>query len=172
MAPDTHPVRVVIREVTYAHLGKNILDQPQVMYSTAYGPGRPEIEPTVVLGPDFDPESQAAQDAFLDFKLGQKIDLLDEDYIRLKNGGAVKDAAAAEAQAVEAEEEVMDVRTASVDDLARWIETERPTVQEVVDATGGEPDLARKLLEAESQATDQDPRKGVLDGLSAVIARG
>jgi organic radical activating enzyme len=64
------------------------------------------------------------------------------------------------------------VRTASVDDLARWIETERPTVQEVVDATGGEPDLARKLLEAESQATDQDPRKGVLDGLSAVIARG
>jgi hypothetical protein len=41
-----------------------------------------------------------------------------------------------------------------------------------VQASGGDPNLAKKLLEAESQATDQDPRKGVLEGLTAVISRG
>jgi hypothetical protein len=170
--PNTHPVRVRIREVTYARVTTNMLDQRVMEYPTAYGPGRPEIEPTAVLGPDFDPESPEAQRAVEDFKLGQKIELLDDDYVRLMNGNAVVDAQVAEAQAVQAEEEEMDVTTASVDDLARWIQTEQPNVNETVQASGGEPDLAHKLLEAESQATDGDPRKGVVDGLSAVIGRG
>lgn len=172
MPPDTHKVRVRIREVTYARLTTNILDQRVLEYPTAYGPGRPEIDPVRVLGPDFDPNSDDAQKAAADFKLGQEIDLLPDDYVRLMNGGAVTDAGTAEQVAQQMEDELLDPATASVDDLARWIEQEKPTVQDVVNASGGEPDIARKLLEAESQATDQDPRKGVLEGLTAVIARG
>jgi hypothetical protein len=74
----------------------------------------------------------------------------------------------------------MDVTTASVDDLARWIESERPNVNAVVQASGGEPDLAQKLLEAESQATDGDPSQGRRgrpgggdrEGLTADVERG
>lgn len=171
--PKTHKVRVVIREVTYQSLGKDILDREQLVYKTAYGPGRPEIDPVEVLGVEHDPESREAQEAHKNFKLGEEIELYDDDYIRLKNGGAVVDSKQAEEMAVEDEdEEVLNVVTASVDDLARWIESEKPNIQEVVDASGGEPDLAQKLLEAESQATDGDPRKGVMDGLATVISRG
>lgn len=166
------PVRVVIREVTYARKAVDQLDRPILEYPVAYGPGRPEIEPTRLLGPEFDPESEEAKKAFKDFKQGELIELLPDDYVRLINGKAVVDADKAEQMAVEAEEEILDVRTASVDDLARWIEQEQPTVQKVVDASGGEADLAHKLLKAESQATDEEPRKGVLDALTAVIARG
>jgi hypothetical protein len=171
MAPQTHPVRVRIREVTYARVTTNILDQRVLEYPTAYGPGRPEIDPVTLLGPDHDPNSPEAQAAYEDFKLGQKIELLSDDYVRLINGNAVVDANSPEA-GEEIEEEVLDVTTASVDDLARWIEQEKPNVQETVNASGGLADLASKLLEAESQATDGDPRNGVLQGLTAVISRG
>lgn len=172
MPPDTRKVRVKIREVTYARLTTNILDQKVLEYPVAYGPGRPEIDPVRILGPDHDPQSDEAQSAYKDFKLGQEIELLPDDYVRLVNGKAVVDSGTAEDQAQQLEEEILDPVTASVDDLARWIEQEKPTVQDVVSASGGEPDVARKLLEAEAQATDQDPRKGVLEGLSAVISRG
>lgn len=172
MAPtDTHPVRVRIREVTYAVLAENVLGHRVVDYKVAYGPGRPEIEPTAVLGPDFDPDSDAAQTAARNFKQGELILLLDDDYIRLINGNAVVDADGG-GNLPEPDEEVLDVRTASVDDLARWIEQEKPNVNDTVQASGGEADLAKKLLEAESQATDGDPRRGVLEGLTAVISRG
>jgi hypothetical protein len=171
MPPQTHPVRVKIREVTYARMTTNILDQRVLEYPTAYGPGRPEIDPVTLLGPGHDPNSPEAQAAYEDFKLGQKIDLLSDDYVRLINGGAVVDANSPEAEG-SVDEEVLDVTTASVDDLARWIEGEKPNVQDTVNASGGEPDLARKLLEAESQATDGEPRRGVLEGLTAVISRG
>jgi hypothetical protein len=171
MAPQSRSVRVKIREVTYARVTTNILDQRTLEYPTAYGPGRPEIDPTRLLGEGFDPNSEEAQAAIDNFRLGERIDLLPDDYVRLVNGGAVVDAGSPEAEGV-GEEEVLDVVTASVDDLARWIEVERPNVNEVVQASGGDPNLAKKLLEAESQATDQDPRKGVLEGLTAVISRG
>jgi uncharacterized protein YlzI (FlbEa/FlbD family) len=172
MPPETRSVRVVIREVTYARLTTNILDQRVLEYPVAYGPGRPEIDPVRVLGPDFDPNSEEAQTAAANFKLGEQIDLLPDDYVRLMNGRAVVDAGTAEETQEQLEEEILDPATASVDDLARWIEQEKPTVQDVVNASGGEPDVARKLLEAESQANDQDARKGVVEGLTAVISRG
>lgn len=172
MPPETRKVRVKIREVTYARLTTNILDQRVLEYPVAYGPGRPEIDPVRVLGADFDPNSDKAQKAATNFKLGEEIELLPDDYVRLMNGGAVVDSGTAEEQQQAMEEEILDPTTASIDDLARWIEQEKPTVQDVVNASGGEPDIARKLLEAETQATDQDPRKGVLEGLTAVISRG
>jgi hypothetical protein len=145
MAPETHPVRVRIREVTYARVTTNILGQRVLEYPVAYGPGRPEIDPANLLGPGHDPNSEEAQSAYEDFRLGQKIDLLGDDYVRLINGNAVVDADSPEAEEL-IEEEVLDVNTASVDDLARWIETEKPNVQETVNASGGDANLARKLL--------------------------
>jgi hypothetical protein len=173
--PNTHSVRVCIREVTYASLGKNILDQDMIVYNTAYGPGRPEIEPMSVLGADADPSSPEYEKAVTDFKLGQQIELLDEDYVRLRNGGAVVDAQVAEQAAKAAEESQQDVASASKEDLVAWLMTEGPNVQETVNASEGDPGLAKRLLEAEAEAAqqeDREPRKGVVDGLSAVVARG
>jgi hypothetical protein len=165
----THPVRVRIREVPYAKLLENALGQPYIDYVSGFGPGRPEIRP------DARTDDVSEEDAQKDFKLGQLIYLLDDDYLRLKNAGAVKDAEDVEQQAVEMEDEVLDVETASVDDLARWIVQEKPTVNEVVQASDGQPELAEKLLRAEAQAaqeTNGEPRKTVVDGLSTVMSRG
>lgn len=56
--------------------------------------------------------------------------------------------------------------------LADWIEEEQPTVQEVVDASGGDPEQAQRLLQAEHDATGGDSRTTLVEGLTAVIQRG
>jgi uncharacterized radical SAM superfamily Fe-S cluster-containing enzyme len=70
------------------------------------------------------------------------------------------------------DEELIDIATASVEELADWIRTEKPTANDVVQASNGEPELAEKLLQAETIARDGEPRQGVLRGLSSVAARG
>lgn len=55
------------------------------------------------------------------------------------------------------------------DDLAAWIAEASPTVDEVVAAAGEDADLADRLLAAEKVAKSGKPRKGVEDGLRAVI---
>lgn len=70
------------------------------------------------------------------------------------------------------EEEELDIETATVAELADWIRDEKPNTQEVIDASGGDPVVASKLLEAENTATGGNPRKGVVDGLGAVVNRG
>jgi hypothetical protein len=63
----------------------------------------------------------------------------------------------------------LDPKTASLEELAAWIKDDKPTVQEVVDATDGDADTARKLLEAEKAATGNKPRATLVQGLTAVI---
>lgn len=175
MAPakkTTHSVRVRVREVPYLVKTLNVLDQPQISELVGYGPGQPEIDPVNVLGPDADVESQEYRDAMEDYKMGQLIELMDNDYLRLKAAKAVMDVEEAEVLSVAMDEEVLDVTTASVDELAGWIKTENPSVNEVVQASDGQAELAQKLLEAEAMAKNGEPRKGVVDGLSAVISRG
>jgi hypothetical protein len=58
------------------------------------------------------------------------------------------------------------------EELAAWIREDRPTVNEVIELAGDDPQLASRLLEAENQATDNTPRKGVLEGLQTVAERG
>lgn len=168
-----HKVRVVIREITYSTIGQNILGQDTVIQKTAYGPGRPEIDPQAVVGPGGSLDTKEGKKAVEDFQKGELVELLDEDYIRLRNGGAVLDAADAEERFVQAREEVLDVLTASPEELARWIQVEKPSANAVVEASQGNSDLAQKLLEAESLARQpNEPRKAVVDGLAAVVARG
>lgn len=160
-----HPVRVRIREVPYAVRTKDILGGDQIEQRSGFGPGRPEIEPS--LRTDVDEET-----ALKDYQLGQLIELMDPDYIRLKNAGCVYDVGEAEEIMAEAVKREDMVRTASVEELAEWISTAKPKINEVVQASNGEPELAQKLLEAEMAANDGNPRDGVLKGLGTVISRG
>jgi hypothetical protein len=151
-----HSVRVRVREVGYNKIVEDEMGNERLVTTTAYGPGAPQLA-------DADPETQ---------RLGQLIELNDEAYERHKFYGNVMDEDEAEELAEAEDEEVLDPETASVEDLARWIEQERPTVNDVVQASDGNPETAQKLLEAETQAHDGEPRKGVVDGLSVVISRG
>ena len=72
----------------------------------------------------------------------------------------------------EAAAEGFNAATADLDEVVTWIEEEKPTVQETVDAAHGDPSTAKKLLDAESAATGGEPRVGVTEGLTAVIQRG
>jgi hypothetical protein len=139
--------------------------------ATAYGPGAPQLDP---VGRELEPGSQEYLDAASDYRHGQIIMVRPLAYIGLIESGAVRDVVTDDetGQEVIDDETLLDVNTATVDELADWIRTERPTVNDVVQASGGDPDVAKKLLEAESKATNGEARKGVLEGLSAVISRG
>jgi len=167
----THAVRCRVREVVYKAFVEDLVGNAALAIKSGYGPGMPNIEPGAVLGPDADVESEEFKKAADDYRKGQLIYILDVDYSRLKNSGAVMDEEDVE-ELIELEEEELDVESASVEDLTRWIQEEGPNVQDVVDASEGEAAYATKLLEAESKAHEGDPRKGVLEGLSAVISRG
>lgn len=171
-AQELRPVRVRVRQLDYVTVGTNPLGQDVDRIVTAYGPGSAVLDPTQRHG--LDPESQEFADLASDFKNGQLIMVRPQAYVGLIESGVVRDVQTDEAtgEEVSEDEELLDVNSASADDLAEWIRNDRPTVNDVVQASGGEPDVAQKLLEAETQATDGEPRKGVLEGLSAVISRG
>jgi hypothetical protein len=138
--------------------------------ATAYGPGAPQLDP-VARGLELG--SQEYLDAASDYKNGQLIMVRPMAYIGLIESGAVRDVVTDDETGEEVieDETLLDIGTATVDELADWISTERPTVNDVVQASDGSAELAKKLLEAESKATNGEARKGVLEGLSAVIAR-
>lgn len=72
----------------------------------------------------------------------------------------------------EKESAALDFSVAGADELAEWIEKEHPTVQEVLDATNGSPEVAQRMLEAENIATGNDPRSTLVEGLAEVVNRG
>ena len=171
-ASDLKPVRVVFRQLDYITVLTNPLGQEVDGIKTAYGPGHPELN--VERHPELDPSSQEFADMVSDFRNGQLIMMRPHQYVGLIRTGAVRDVVTNEdtGEELTPDEELLDVNVASVDELADWIRLERPTVNDVVQASGGEPVIARKLLEAESKAQNGEPRKGVLEGLTAVVSRG
>lgn len=150
-----HAVRVRVREIGYRSIIQDDLGNDVQVTQSAFGPGHPSLA-------DADPDTQ---------RLGQLVELEDEPYLRHKKFGNVIDADAAEDVVAAEEEQEINVRDASVGELAEWINTEQPTVNEVVQASEGNGDYARKLLDAETEAKDGEPRVGVVNGLSAVIGR-
>ena len=64
----------------------------------------------------------------------------------------------------------IDVATAPVAEIAEWIKVEKPTIQELVDLAAADPEVAQNLLEAESNATGGQPRAGLTEALTRVIA--
>lgn len=170
MAEDLKPVRVKIRQVDYITKGVNPLGDEVDVIKTAYGPGMPQLDPAES---GLDPESQEFADRASDYKRGQLIELMPQAYVGLIQSGAVADFQTVEGsdEEVEEEEVLLDVNTATVDELTEWIQQEHPTVNDVVQASDGDADVAQKLLEAETQAQSGEPRKGVVEGLTAVISR-
>lgn len=150
-----HAVRVRVREIGYREIIQDDLGNDVQVTKSAYGPGHPSLA-------DADPETQ---------RLGQLIELDDEPYLRHKKFGNVIDADDADNVVAAEEEQEINVRDASVSELADWIREEQPTVNEVVQASEGNGDYARKLLDAETEAKEGDPRVGVVNGLSTVIGR-
>ena len=59
--------------------------------------------------------------------------------------------------------------TSPADDPEGWLREQRPSVKDVVSAAGSDPVLAARLLDAESAVTDGKPRKGVVEGLTAIV---
>lgn len=70
----------------------------------------------------------------------------------------------------EGEDTAFDASEAGEDELLSWIEDQNPTVKETVEAADGDPDVARRILEAEEETGDS--RAGVVKGLGAIIDRG
>jgi hypothetical protein len=69
-------------------------------------------------------------------------------------------------------EEVSSISDMTDEELVAWIKEDKPTAHEVVDAAEGDPELARRLLDAEDTATGGDSRKSVISGLTAIIQQG
>jgi hypothetical protein len=64
-----------------------------------------------------------------------------------------------------------DVSTMSVEEVAGLIEDRKLNVQQTVDLAGEDPDDIEKVLDAESLATENEPRAGVTKGLEARLAK-
>lgn len=170
---DLRPVRVAIRQIDYVTKGVNPLGQEVDVTKTAYGPGMARNDPSQI--PNLDPESQEYADKQSDFQYGELVYLRPHAYVGLIESGAVRDVEVDDetGEEIPQDEELLDVDEANEEDLANWIRQENPTVNDVVQASQGDPELARKLMEAERLAREPDPpRKGVMDGLTAVISRG
>lgn len=95
-------------------------------------------------------------------------DLFDDDLERGLKHGALVDVKEAEAEEVEA----INFEDATVPEIVEWLRENTPNVNDTVAASGGDPDIAHKLLDAENEFQEGDPRKGVVDGLAEVISRG
>jgi hypothetical protein len=70
-----------------------------------------------------------------------------------------------------ATEEVPDLSTMGEFEISEYIHATKPNVDETVAIAGNDPELAKRVLEAENIATGNDPRTGVEKGLLAIIER-
>lgn len=58
---------------------------------------------------------------------------------------------------------------APAEDPEGWLREARPSVKDVLEAAGTDKELAQRLLDAEDAVTDGKPRKGVVEGLTALV---
>lgn len=106
---------------------------------------------------------------------GETVEVLPADYARgmrlnafLKEGETIEQLTSGTSGTTELQFSAAD---ATDTELINWIKDDNPTVQQVVNASEGDGEVAARLLAAEVQATGNDPRKGVIAGLEAVVAR-
>ena len=60
--------------------------------------------------------------------------------------------------------------TPTIVELVDWISKDKPTVKAVIERSNGDLETAQLLIKAEKEATGNDPRKGVVEGLAQVIS--
>ena len=66
----------------------------------------------------------------------------------------------------------IDMVSADAETIASYIEDNKLNVADTVALAGGNSELAEKVYDAENLATDNEPRKGVTDGLDAIPTGG
>lgn len=102
---------------------------------------------------------------------GDTVELSDTDLARAKQYDAIGDPDSSGGDTASDDDSGFDPALASVEELAEWIEEDKPTVNDVIEAAGGDPQVASRLLDAENLATGNQPRAGVVEGLSKVAGR-
>lgn len=114
---------------------------------------------------------------------GQTVDIpRTEDVERGESVGAFyTDAELARIERGDSGEEVEEVAVSDLDhgEMVDWLtgtgmfdSQPKPKVDEVLEAASGDPDLARRLLDAENEATGSNPRAGVEQGLTKIVQEG
>jgi hypothetical protein len=125
-------------------------------------------------------------------RLGERVDIPKAEYERLAELGAVQEPGSAPlpgtvpvrtvftvgdptepdnlaAGVVEAPVPVFDPVSSTDEDLVNHITSERLNVDETVALAGGDPVLAQRVIDADAEANDGEPRKTVAAKLQAVI---
>lgn len=97
---------------------------------------------------------------------GDTVDLDDRDVKRGEEHGAF----VPEGQVLPEIGAPVDTTVGSDDHLDDYVREHG--VSEIVEHAGGDPTVARRLLDAENRVTGNDPRSTLVDGLGAVISRG
>ena len=98
----------------------------------------------------------------VDFHRAQKFDAIYTD-----DEENPRDAAEDTAEKVDTGQ--VSFRDATVEDLSTWIQVKQPSSDRILEEANNDPELARKLLDAEEHATGGEPRDEVEDGLTEII---
>lgn len=69
----------------------------------------------------------------------------------------------------EPEDPSFDPLEADADELAEWIQTTSPTIEQILGLVGDDPEKAERFLEAEETATGESPRVTLKDALEKII---
>lgn len=88
----------------------------------------------------------------------------DEDVELPPEDDAAEDADAANAAAAAGTPDI----NASHDELVNWIQSAKPTEAEMVAAAQNDPVMAQALMDAEEEASGNQPRKGVMEKLQKI----
>jgi hypothetical protein len=159
-------------DVIVEDAGKSLSGKPlkKVTVSTRAFPYRVETEHP------YEPDRVIAEDHVA--RVGEVIDVLPPEFARgvrlnafLRSGQNIDVLTGREVPIETGTELQFSAADATDTELINWIKDKGPKVQEVIDASEGDADTAVRLLSAETAATGNDPRKGVVMGLEAVVKR-
>lgn len=100
---------------------------------------------------------------------GDKVELREEDIRRGEALGAfvTEDDTVVTATGDETSRESLDAMTDV--ELVAWLEEEKPSAPQVINAAGDDPELAQRLLDAENSIAGRNARSTVVKGLEKVI---
>ena len=172
MAARANKITALSAAVRVNELGKN--DKPKLRQTGWSEAGKPVLEPQTKLIflsrgdelpknlADGEKERLEAQGA-----LGTDADL-DALENRMRGIEPAPDAPADAPPAVSVDHDTLAGMNDA--DLAKWVESEKPKVADLVAAVGDDADLAGRVLAAESAATKGDPRSTLKSALDKVVS--
>lgn len=101
---------------------------------------------------------------------GDKVELSETDFARAQKFDAIGEAPESGPQLPpDGDLDQFDVEAASPAEVSEWIKSEKPTEDQMVEASNDQAVLAQKLIEGEKLATGDQPRKGVQKRLQDIV---